>query len=144
MAHGFVVYFGFFTVLTNILVALVLTSACLRPASRAFLGQPGTRSAVLVYIAMVGIIYSVLLRPYWKPSGVQLITDSLLHDVLPPLYFLYWIGFVPKGALPVQPEAVQALPIGSIRGGCDERIPCPSKSENSGKAYTPGTDKRGF
>jgi hypothetical protein len=99
VAHGFVVYFGFFTVLTNILVALVLTCACLRPASRAFLGQPGTRSAVLVYIAMVGIIYSVLLRPYWKPSGVQLITDSLLHDVIPPLYFLYWIGFVPKGEL---------------------------------------------
>ena len=99
VAHGFIVYFGFFTVLTNILVALVLTIACLRPASRGFLARPGTRSAVLVYIAMVGIIYSAILRPYWMPSGTQLIADRLLHDVLPPLYLLYWIAFVPKGNL---------------------------------------------
>ncbi len=91
--------FGFFTVLTNILVALVLTIACLRPASRGFLARPETRSAVLVYIAMVGIIYSAILRPSWMPSGAQLIADRLLHDVLPPLYLLYWIAFVPKGAL---------------------------------------------
>ena len=96
VAHGFIVYFGFFTVLTNILVALVLTIACLRPASRGFLAQRGTRSAVLVYIAMVGIIYSTILRPYWMPSGIA---DKLLHDVLPPLYLLYWIAFVPKGDL---------------------------------------------
>jgi hypothetical protein len=96
VAHGFIVYFGFFTVLTNILVALVLTIACLRPASRGFLARSGTRSAVLVYIAMVGIIYSTILRPYWMPSGIA---DKLLHDVLPPLYLLYWIAFVPKGDL---------------------------------------------
>jgi len=96
VAHGFIVYFGFFTVLTNILVALVLTIACLRPASRGFLARPGTRSAVLVYIVMVGIIYSTILRPYWMPSGIA---DKLLHDVLPPLYLLYWIAFVPKGDL---------------------------------------------
>jgi hypothetical protein len=99
VAHGFIVYFGFFTVLTNILVALVLTIACLRPASRGFLARPGTRSAVLVYIAMVAIIYSAVLRPYWMPSGMQLIADRLLHDVLPPLYLIYWIAFVPKGDL---------------------------------------------
>jgi hypothetical protein len=96
VAHGFIVYFGFFTVLTNILVALVLTIACLRPASRGFLARSGTRSAVLVYIVMVGIIYSTILRPYWMPSGIA---DKLLHDVLPPLYLLYWIAFVPKGDL---------------------------------------------
>ena len=99
VAHGFIVYFGFFTVLTNILVALVITTAWLRPASRAFLARPGTRSATLVYIAMVGIIYSLLLRHLWTAAGAQLIADRLLHDVLPPLYFLYWIAFVPKGTL---------------------------------------------
>jgi hypothetical protein len=99
VSHGFVVYFGFFTVLTNILVALVLTVACLRPASRGFLARPRTRSAVLVYIAMVGVIYSLLLRHVWTPAGTQLIADRLLHDVLPPLYLAYWIAFVPKGEL---------------------------------------------
>ena len=57
------------------------------------------KSAVLVYIAMVGFIYSLLLRHLWTPAGAQLIADRLLHDVLPPLYLLYWIAFVPKGAL---------------------------------------------
>jgi hypothetical protein len=55
-------------------------------------------------------------------------------------FFVTSIGFGPKGALSVQLEAVQALPIGSIREDFDERG-CPSKGENSGKAYTPGTDK---
>ncbi|MBV9568487.1 MAG: Pr6Pr family membrane protein [Hyphomicrobiales bacterium] len=98
-AHGLIVYFGFFTVLTNIFVALVLTIACLRPASRGFFGRQGTRSAVLVYIAMVAIIYSLLLRHLWNPGSEQLIADRLLHDVLPPLYLVYWIAFVPKGEL---------------------------------------------
>jgi len=99
VAHGLVVYFGFFTVWTNILVALVLTTACLRPAARGFFARPGTQSAALVYIAMVAIIYSLLLRHLWIPARAQLIADSLLHDVLPPLYLAYWIAFVPKGEL---------------------------------------------
>jgi hypothetical protein len=49
-------------------------------------------------------------------------------------FFVTSIGFGPKGALPAQPEAVQALPIGSIREDFNERVPCPSKGENSGKA----------
>ena len=99
VAHGVVVYLGFFTILTNILVALVFSVACLRPASSSVLARPRTRSAALVYIAMVGIIYSLLLRHVWAPGGAQLITDRLLHDVIPPLYFVYWIVFVPKGEL---------------------------------------------
>lgn len=98
-AHGFVVYFGFFTILANMLVALILTTACVRPLSRGFLARPGARSAALVYIVMVAIIYSLLLRPLWTVAGARLIADSLLHDVLPPLYLLYWIAFVPKGDL---------------------------------------------
>jgi hypothetical protein len=98
-AHGLVIFFGFFTVLTNILVALVFTFAFLRPASRGFLARARVKSAVLVYIGMVGLIYSLLLRHLWTPAGAQLIADRLLHDVLPPLYLLYWIAFVPKGAL---------------------------------------------
>jgi hypothetical protein len=98
-AHGLVVYFGFFTVLTNILGALVLTVACLAPASRGFLARTQVKSAVAVYMTMVGLVYAVLLRHLWAPAGAQLIADRLLHDVLPPLYTLYWIAFVPKGTL---------------------------------------------
>ena len=99
VAHGFIVYFGFFTVLANIIVALVLTTACLRPASRGLLANPTIRSAALVYIAMVALVYSLLLRHVWIPTGAQLIANSLMHDVVPPLYFLHWIAFVPKGTL---------------------------------------------
>ena len=98
VAHGIIVYFGFFTIVTNILLALVLTTACLRPASRGFLMSPALRSASLVYIAIVAIVYSLLLR-HLRTTGAAFVADSLLHDVVPPLYFLFWIAFVPKGTL---------------------------------------------
>jgi hypothetical protein len=113
VAHGFIVYFGFFTILTNILAALVLTIACLRPATRGFLTRPETRSATLVYIVMVGIIYSLALRHLWTAAAAQFVADRLLHDVLPPLYFLYWIAFVPKGNLRwIEPVYWLSYPVG--------------------------------
>ena len=97
MAHGLIIFFGFFTVLTNILVALVLhlrfpSSRLARfpRASGSEIGRPRLYRHGRHHL--LG-----LLRPLWMPSGTQLIADRLLHDVLPPLYLLYWIAFVPKG-----------------------------------------------
>jgi hypothetical protein len=95
VADGFVIYLGFFTVLTNILVALVLSSATLHPGSRAFLGRVPVKSAVAVHITIVALVYNLLLGR--APAAPQLIADTLLHDVMPPLYIIYWAIFVPKG-----------------------------------------------
>ncbi len=91
-------YFGFFTILTNILVALTFTVPLILPRSRwgQFFAQPGVRTAIAVYITVVGIAYSLLLRHIWDPEGWQLVADRILHDVTPILYVVFWFLFVPK------------------------------------------------
>ena len=98
---GLVSYFSYFTVLTNTLVAAVLTSAATSQQSRGrtFLLQPWVSSGIAVSISVVGLAYSLLLRHLWHPQGWQLIADELLHDVMPLLFVLYWWRCVPKGHL---------------------------------------------
>lgn len=92
-------YFSFFTILTNLLVALVLTFSLRRRPSNlsVFAGRAAVQSAVAVYIAIVGIVYSLVLRNLWDPEGLQKIADVILHDAIPVLYLLYWLTFVRKG-----------------------------------------------
>jgi len=98
---GMVVYFGFFTILTNILAALVLTALLLARDSSLgrFFSRPGVITAVAIAIAVVGVVYSLLLRHTWNPQGWQLVADRLLHDVVPILFLIYWWFAVPKGAV---------------------------------------------
>lgn len=98
-AVGLLRYFSFFTILTNILVALVFTFPLLAHSSRpaAFFARPDVVAAVTVYIVIVGLVYSLLLRALWNPTGLQLVADRLLHDVIPPALALYWLVFTPRG-----------------------------------------------
>lgn len=91
-------FFSFFTILTNILVALCFTSLLLpsRSALSRFFSKPKVLSAVTVYITVVGIVYNIILRFIWAPQGLQMIVDELLHTVIPILFVLYWSLFVPK------------------------------------------------
>jgi hypothetical protein len=89
-----VTYFSFFTILTNLLVALVFTAIALgRVLSQSI--QGGTA----VYIAIVGIVYQLLLRQLWNPKGAQLLCDMLLHAVIPLGYVVYWLIFAPRTGL---------------------------------------------
>jgi len=98
---GLVNCFSFFTVLTNTLVAVVLSFELTHrdsAARRWFLG-PAVCSGIAVSIALVGLAYSLLLRHLWQPEGWQFIADELLHDVMPVLFIGYWWFCVPKGSL---------------------------------------------
>lgn len=99
--HALIHYFSFFTILTNLLVAIGATFPLLAPQSIAgqFFLRPSTQSAIAVYIAIVGITYIWLLRHLWNPQGQQKIADVLLHDVVPVLYVAFWIFLVPKFTL---------------------------------------------
>ncbi|MGN8345699.1 Pr6Pr family membrane protein [Pseudomonas sp. SMV71] len=98
---GLVNTFSFFTVLTNILVAVVLTwELTERPcAVRRWFLLPSVRSGIAVSIALVSLAYNLLLRHLWQPEGSQFVADELLHDVVPVLYVVYWWRWVPKGSL---------------------------------------------
>ena len=94
-------YFSFFTILTNILVALALTLPWLAPDTRlgAFFTRPSVRTAILTYIIIVAVIYHYLLAKLWNPQGWQLLADTIEHVVTPALYAIDWVLFVPKGTI---------------------------------------------
>ena len=94
-------YFSFFTILTNLVVALTLTfSLCLLKFSWGrFFARPAVQAGVAVYIAVVGATYSLLLRHLWNPQGAQKLADVLLHDVVPVVYVIYWLVFASKAGL---------------------------------------------
>lgn len=108
---GLLSYFSFFTVLTNTMVATVLTYAVISRSSkgRSFFLQAWVSSGITVSIIVVGVAYSLLLRQLWQPHGVAWLANELLHDVMPVLFTLYWWYCVPKGLLRVSHIGVWAL-----------------------------------
>lgn len=87
---------GYFTILTNLGVAIVASFMALRPAS-GFAG-PRARLTAASAIALVGIVYSIALRQIWSPTGWQKVADHALHDVTPILFLIAWLLF-PHGDL---------------------------------------------
>jgi len=96
---GVVNALSYFTVFTNLLAAIVATASALRSSADTFLTRPSTISAIAVYMFVVGLVYSLVLRALWEPTGLQLAADIALHDLMPILFVLYWLLFVPKGTL---------------------------------------------
>ena len=94
-------FFSYFTVLTNLLVAFSLTAAQINPrsATGAFFSRSTVQTAIAGYMLVVGCIYNLILAKLWNPQGAHWVADFSLHTLLPLLYLLYWILFVPKGAL---------------------------------------------
>ena len=93
-------FFSYFTILTNILVSVcVMMLFFSADGSKNFFVRNKTVSAVAVYIFIVGLVYNLLLRSTWNPEGLQKFTDELLHTVIPLLFVIYWIAFVPKNEL---------------------------------------------
>ena len=91
MAEGVAIYFGYFTILTNLLVAIAATGPVLAPASAwgRFFVRPMAIGWVAASIAFVGVAYFVLLRHVWNPTGLQLGADVLMHYVVPALVIVY-------------------------------------------------------
>ena len=114
---------GYFTILTNIGVALVATAVALGGGNR--LGGPRARLLAASSIVLVGLVYSLALRTTWNPTGWQKIVDFALHDATPLLFVMMWI-LAPNGALarrdfawalvPPVAYAAYALARGSIDG----------------------------
>lgn len=83
-------YLGYFTILTNILVAIVATHAAIRPDARGGVNDPRFELAVAAAILIVGIVYGVLLAHLANFTGAHLLADTLLHRVQPLLFAALW------------------------------------------------------
>ena len=100
-ALAMIQFFSYFTILSNLLVALVCTSALARHPGRVqrFLTGARVRAAVALYIGVTGGIYLVILSSLWAPTGWQWLADVSLHYAVPLLYLALWFGFAPRQTL---------------------------------------------
>lgn len=99
VAEALFLFLRFFTILTNIFAAALMgrtACACLR--RRPWPGD-GAYASALVYLVVVGATYEALLRRLWSPRGLQFFSDMALHDIIPVLTLVFWLGFAPKAAL---------------------------------------------
>jgi hypothetical protein len=92
-------FFSYFTILTNIVVIIYFLAHTFRfnPRHR-FIAKlvsglkfPEASSAITVYIVIVGLVYQLILS---KPlSGWVIVSDGILHAVIPIFFTIYWIVF---------------------------------------------------
>jgi hypothetical protein len=124
-------YFSYFTILTNLLVALVLTLSLRKSPMGDFASRSTVQTATAAYITIVGIVFSLLLRNLWDTQGLQKIANVLLHDIIPILYVLYWLiwgrksGLRFSNALAWLAYPLLYLAYSLIRGSITGRYPYP-------------------
>lgn len=85
-------FFSYFTILTNLMVAVYSTSLWLSPkrSIAVFFSKSKTSTAVTLYILLVGLVYNLVLRGIWQPQGMARVVDETLHSIVPLLVLLYW------------------------------------------------------
>src|SRR6185312_2053463 len=66
-------YFSFFTILTNIFVAICVTTLLFfyKKDRNIFFARPSNITGIAVNIAIVGLVYNIILRSLWKTEGLQ-------------------------------------------------------------------------
>ena len=128
IVHGLWIFLAYFTVLSNLLVAVV--------ATRGALAADGGRDArwrggAVTAIVLVGLGYHVLLRNIWDPQGAQWLADVLLHYAVPLAALLWWLALPPQhriaGNTPLRWLAWPALyaVYALVRGKLDGFYPYP-------------------
>jgi len=93
--------FGFFTVLTALLAALVVTRHATGPNYAVFrrAASPVVMTTTAAAITMAGSIYFLILRHLWKLEGAQFWADVALHYFIPALVVIFWAWTVPARSI---------------------------------------------
>jgi hypothetical protein len=94
-------FFSYFTIISNLLSAIVLTVAALggRGGAIGFFARPGVIAGVAIYMTVTFIIYWTILSSLWAPEGWDYVANLVLHGIMPVLLVGHWLLFVGKGAL---------------------------------------------
>ena len=116
----------FFTIITNLLVAMFMTAVAMDRRMSPFL-----IGGLALAISLVGIVYMTLLRGLVHLEGPALLADTLLHYVVPIAMAIYWLVVAPKFGLrwhhpilwSLYPLAYFGYAI--LRGSIDGRYPYP-------------------
>lgn len=66
-------FFSYFTILSNLLAALALTVPLFAPSA---FRSASMRTAIALYIAVTGLIYTTILQGLWAPQGWAFVADA--------------------------------------------------------------------
>lgn len=89
---------SYFTILSNVVVAVVMTMLWRDPGRRGrWMGA--LRLDALAMITVTGLVYALVLAPQASYTGWNQASDVLLHYVVPPLTVLVWLVAGPRGLL---------------------------------------------
>jgi hypothetical protein len=101
LVFGLGIFLAYFTCLTNLLVGATMTVTALAPASRLarVFAPPPRLTPIVTSILFVGIVYHLLLRHIWHPSGLLGLANLCVHYVVPGLCLLYWLLTGPRARL---------------------------------------------
>ncbi|HVK27947.1 MAG TPA: Pr6Pr family membrane protein [Nocardioides sp.] len=88
-------FIAYFTIQSNILVALAATLLARDPA-RDGPAFRALRLAATVGITVTGLVHFFLLRPLLDLDGADWLADKMLHVVVPLLAFVGWFAFGPR------------------------------------------------
>ena len=94
-------YFSYFTLNSNLIVTLCVTSLLFQRASGifSFFRRQSTQTAAAVYIFVVFLIYNIILRGLLHLSGIGIVLDEFLHLVIPLLFLFYWFRYTNRNRL---------------------------------------------
>lgn len=101
-AFGVFMYVGYYTILTNLFCTIIATAFCRprEPQSRwAIWREPWVVTAAAVSIVMVGLIFHVLLRDQYHPTGIAAVTNLIHHYIVPAAFAAFWWRIVPRRSL---------------------------------------------
>ncbi len=98
VAYVSINFFFYFTVLSNIMAALLLAGQTVKPG---WMSSNGTfRGAVTLYMSITGMVYAVLLRPIEADVGLSdPWINYVLHTLGPATLLIDWLLFPPERRL---------------------------------------------
>ncbi len=91
-------YYSYFTVLSNITLAVSSFLLLLRP-KRNGTGFNVLRLDGLICIIITSVVYNLILRGNHPPEGIMILTNELLHVVVPFLGILGWLVYGPRSGI---------------------------------------------
>jgi hypothetical protein len=100
--------FTFFTILSNLLVAVTNAALALRPDARSTLLRVARFDAVLA-ITVTGVVYHLLLAGLYHLRGAEEVANQLFHTVTPLLTVVGWLLFGPRGLVDRRVVALAVL-----------------------------------
>ena len=89
-------WFTYFTLWSNILVAIIVTMLAVRPSRDSFWFRVFRLDSVLM-IVVTGIIYNAILAATAVNVGLNIWTNFFLHVLTPLVTFLVWLLCGPRG-----------------------------------------------